>query len=109
MYEPKTARYLTSDPIGLRGGLNTFSYVTLNPLSFVDPTGLNAGAIGIGAAGFCFRFPKLCAAAGAAIGAGICAVTGIYAEPRASGEETLLNPKTCECFSDRPSSGLDGF
>ena len=98
-YDPKTGRYLTSDPIGLAGGLNTFSYVNSNPLSFVDPTGLNAaGAIGIGAAGLCIKFPKLCGAAasatGAAIGAGICAVTGICAESRASGEETLpiVNP-----------------
>jgi len=39
-YDPKTGRYLTSDPTGLRGGLNTFVYVDSDPMNDIDPSGL---------------------------------------------------------------------
>jgi len=47
-YDPQTGRYVQSDPIGLRGGLNTYAYANLNPLTFVDLFGLVGDDIGGG-------------------------------------------------------------
>lgn len=42
-YDPSTGRYITSDPIGLAGGINTYGYAGQNSLIFADPDGLVYG------------------------------------------------------------------
>lgn len=66
-YDPATGSYTQPDPIGLNGGLNTYSYVGGNPVNLTDPTGqfaqilIPGAVIGTGVAAIlCASNPSLC-------------------------------------------------
>ncbi len=48
-YDPQQGRYISQDPIGLKGGTNLYGYVT-NPTGMVDPLGLAGTAAATSAA-----------------------------------------------------------
>jgi RHS repeat-associated protein len=48
-YNPQTGRYISSDPVGLFGGLNTYGYGLNQPLTAADPSGQSPIGIVIGA------------------------------------------------------------
>ncbi len=76
-YDAATGRYIQSDPLGLAGGVNTFSYVISNPMGLVDPLGLQIYKNGINGNNYSDSpFAGPCAAAimggGAIVGWGPC-------------------------------------
>lgn len=40
-YDPRMARWMTRDPIGLEGGVNVYGYCAGDPVNLVDPSGLD--------------------------------------------------------------------
>lgn len=52
-YDPANGRYIESDPIGLRGGWNTYAYVASSPLRWIDSFGLDGN-------GFSARYGNWC-------------------------------------------------
>ena len=44
-YDPDVGRFVSQDPIGLAGGINTYQYAP-NPLEWIDPLGLTPGRFG---------------------------------------------------------------
>lgn len=58
-YDPSIGRYIETDPIGLRGGLNTFAYAAENPIRLSDPFGLTTYSCKRPLQGFDFMFGPL--------------------------------------------------
>jgi RHS repeat-associated protein len=86
-YDPQTGRYVQSDPVGLAGGLNTYSYVAASPLSRVDRRGeswqLPAIGFAVGAATGAAAAYQQCQpiAAGIVVGGAVGATAG-FALPK---------------------------
>ncbi|HEX8615688.1 MAG TPA: RHS repeat-associated core domain-containing protein [Telluria sp.] len=57
-YDPLLGRYVQSDPIGLKGGINTFGYVGGSPITRTDPLGLAWSCTTVGLITTCRNSPE---------------------------------------------------
>jgi RHS repeat-associated protein len=110
-YDPTTGRYLQSDPIGLAGGDNPYSYAEGNPLSVIDPLGLDSSASAVARVGFEFwverqlrptkRIPIFGQAIAVGEAIGVAAAVGIYLYRNCNDEGTGGTPNESGNNRDR--------
>ena len=77
-FNPKTARWLSRDPIEEEGGLNLYGYVGGNPASWIDPLGL--------------KYAEYYATSGAAIGGSVVAAGSLAVDAATGGLNILATP-----------------
>jgi RHS repeat-associated protein len=96
-YDPETGRYITSDPIGLEGGLNLHLYALANPTTYSDPRGENAVKVIVQAVTAAIAAIKKCA------GDKACKCKAVYASYKAA----CGLPRSCEKITKCDDPSLD--
>lgn len=109
-YNPATGRYISSDPIGLDGGINTFLYAAASPVMYIDPEGLQAAIACVGGPN-----PVCIAGIGQIVswiagGVGLAAVMSVPGDTPADNttnetETCTKNPNDCPSSNPCPTDG----
>lgn len=104
-YNPAIGRYVSSDPIGLAGGLNTFGYAGQSPIVYADPKGLCFwdACIVEGAAA---SFAGACVA-GITIGTGLACVTGYSCPTPSDIADQIQQSEEAPPVADPEESGAE--
>jgi RHS repeat-associated protein len=98
-YSPMLQRFISEDPIGVRGGINLYAYADNSPVTLRDPSGKNPLAIAgclLGGAAGAFAYHEMAGrkaslpgyALSAAAGCGLGALAGFGLAGLAAGAET---------------------
>lgn len=93
-YEPQIGRYVQSDPLGLFGGVNTYSYALASPVLNFDPTGEIVPGIVGGILALCRLYPMLCIATAAAI---VDTITGAASDSADTDSPSNCPPEKPNC------------
>jgi RHS repeat-associated protein len=109
-YDPTIGRYMSSDPIGLTGGLNLFGYANQNPLKYVDPLGLSSDDPLGGSASPPVGFPDPSAQAQQQLAQQLTQMLKQLAEKICPDDQSCTPPEGTMCYEDadygKPHAGL---
>jgi RHS repeat-associated protein len=92
-YDPVLKRFISEDPIGIAGGLNVHSYVTNNPVQYVDPLGLIETTV----TAWCRQNPVACAEVGGVGAAGAAAAGAGRNTGSGTGSSSDSDDDGCDC------------